>query len=334
MNKIYNHVNDIQECKMLSVQINLLNKCTSKCVYCKKYTWPDDILDLKVLKKCIHYLKGRGVQSIVFSGGDPILYPFIEDILSYCKGLNIQTSLITTLISTNKELLEFIAKNCTRIHCSIDSSNVDTYKKLRGVDAINLVKDNIKFVNTVRKLYNEIPIRISSTISNKNYGEIEDLFNFAKDTYSTINYYFIHEHVDYFMNDEEQHKFINNIERIANIDCENISNAKSILETSFTKDISKVKSKYCKIPYIHCLINANGDIYPCCKLLNDNGCYGEQLKYVYGNIYNEDLDFEFSKRFSNYNICEYCNGCEERYTSIIDSVNDIIDNKCKLRLFL
>jgi hypothetical protein len=45
---------------------------------------------------------------------------------------------------------------------------------------------------------------------------------------------------------------------------------------------------------------------------------------VYGNIYKDDLQYQFEHRFADYNIDEYCEGCEERYIGLIDDVNDII----------
>lgn len=327
MNKLTNHADKIRRNHIISIQINLLNRCTSKCKYCKKYTWPNDELDVKVVKRTLYYLHSKGLQTVVFSGGDPILYKNIKEVISYCKELGIETSIITSLITNNVELLEYLAENVDRIHCSVDAANRDLYKELRGVDGLKIVQNNLKLVNDIRVNFNKSLVRISSTISNKNFEEIYNLYLFAKKTNSTLNYYFIHEHKDYFMNEDETAKFKINLEKVLKHDVENITNAYGILNNNFYKEQTLVKSKYCTIPYIHCLINANGDIYPCCKLLNDNGCYGPQLKYVYGNIYNENLDFEFSKRFKNYDICNYCNGCEERYCNIIDEVNEIHKSK-------
>lgn len=327
MSKFHGLEYDVKNGKILSVQINLLNTCTSKCKYCKKYTWPRDYLDYDVLKKTLKFLKNQGLKTVVFSGGDPILYPQLIKLLKYCKKLGVSCSLITTLITNNKFRLQAIAKYATRIHCSVDAANRDLYKDLRGVSAFGMVKHNIKYVNSLRE--GKIKVRISSTISNENYKEIVPLYEFAKETDSTINYYFVHEHEEYFLSDCEKMEMEKQLYEVVNMDSKFISNAVDILSGTFTKDDKLIKSKTCKIPFIHCLINANGDIYPCCKLLNDNGYYGEQVKYVYGNIYNKHLDKEFAKRFREYDICNYCNGCEERYINIIDEVNEIMQSDIK-----
>ena len=326
MSKLSKHYADIKCKNIISIQVNLLNKCTSKCKYCRKYTWPNDVLDLKTLKNAIDYLHtNHALKSITFSGGDPILYPYIVEILQYCKTLNISTSLITTLITEDITLLTNIAKLATRIHVSVDGATPTLYLKTRGVDKFDIVKKNVQFVNALRADNCAKPIRISSTISNINQDTICELFEFAMTTGSTINYYFIHRYDKY---NPDSVKLLDALNIIKRIDIKHISNVDAILLKQFTNDASLIKSKECNIPYIHCLINANGDIYPCCKLLNDNGEYGEQLQYVYGNLYTDALDKIFDKSVNKTKrICEDCAGCEERYIPLIDEVNEIINGE-------
>lgn len=325
MSKLSKHYLSIKSKNIISIQINLLNDCTSRCKYCRKYTWPKDMLEINKLKRTIYYLHTRSLASITFSGGDPILYPQLIEVLKYCEELGISTSIITTLITEDMSLLSDIAHHTTRIHVSIDGANKDLYLQTRGVDKFELVKRNVSFVNDIRRTLKKRPIRISSTISNINQKNLIELYDFAETTGSTINYYFIHRYDKYNPNDgiiHEELTCINEMDRDSRI-----SNVNAILSNQFTNDYYSIKSKNCNIPYIHCLINANGDVYPCCKLLNDNGEYGEQRKYVYGNIYTDDLDDIFDKSKNKSKCIDTdCEGCEERYIPFIDEVNDIMDD--------
>lgn len=322
----------ITQRRIVSAQVNLLNRCTSRCEYCRKYTWPDDILQYDVLKDTIAYLAQQGLQTIVFSGGDPIIYPTLKQLLDYCESLNVQTSMITTLNTNQEGVLRHIATQCERIHCSVDAADRTLYAKLRGVDAFDRVKANIIKVNEIREGVGKQPIRISATISNENYNQIMALYDFAIETASTINYYFIHEHEEYFLTDDQKNTMKAQLFAVASNDDEHYSNAEDIFKGDFTKDSTNVRTTYCPIPFVHCLINANGDIYPCCKLLNDNGEYCTQDRYAYGNIYRGTA--EFDNRFNQmYHIKDYCNGCEERYVPYIDEVNNLVhckDKRCWL----
>lgn len=326
MSKLTKHYNEIRNRNIISIQVNLLNECTSKCKYCRKYTWPKDVLDINVLKKTILFLKdNHALRSITFSGGDPILYPHIVELLQYCEQLNIATSLITTLITDDMLLLSNIAKLATRLHVSVDGPTKELYLQTRGVDKFEIVKKNILFVNDIRLSMHKIPIRISSTISNINENSLILLYMLAEETGSTINYYFIHRYEKFNPNTNTIH---NELQCIYDMDEDEISNVSAIINKQFTNDYYSIKSNYCNIPYIHCLINANGDVYPCCKLLNDNGEYGEQVKYVYGNIYNEMPAVIFAKTNQKTKCIDTdCNGCEERYIPFIDEVNEIMNDK-------
>ena len=174
MSKLIGWEEELKRDCILSIQMNLLNKCTSRCMSCRKYTWPNDELDLETVKRTLTVLKEKfGLQSVVFSGGDPILYKDFLQVIDFCKEIDLKYSLITTLITNDKNLLEKIAKTAYRIHVSVDSLDRENYHKIRGVYGVDLVKDNIVFMQKFRE--GKIPVRISMTVSNMNYKEVYDI---------------------------------------------------------------------------------------------------------------------------------------------------------------
>lgn len=346
MEKLIGNEYNIMQRQIMSIQVNLLNECTSKCKSCRKYTWPKDILDIDKLKTAIAILESHfGLQSIVFSGGDPILYPNLKELMGFCKALGISFSFITTLIHDDTELIDSIARLADRIHVSLDSVNVDSYRKIRGVNALELVKYNIELIQGIRELEGLQPIRISSTISKLNYNEAYEIGTYALNNNCDINYYLVHTWDDLIMSEQELQLLVLGLHTLqddiilrnkgikTNIDSM-IANINSMIEGMGIED--NYFTANCIIPHIHALINANGDIYPCCKLLDDNGEYGHQLKYSYGNINKHnwiDVYNEFTKRLTKrYPLdCNLCKECSERYKPI----NRYIDNmKNKKPLFL
>lgn len=344
MGKFTGYESEIKNGNILSVQMNILNICTSRCKSCRKYTWPNDKLSLDDICNTLKVLKEKfGLQTVVFSGGDPILYLQFDKVIEFCVNEDISFSLITTLITSNKNLVEMIAKYAYRIHCSIDSTNISRYKVIRGVDGLKAAFFNIKTINTIRKKENKIPIRISSTISKMNYDETYKLYEFAKCTGSLINFYFLHTWDDLKMSNEEIGEFYNQIEKVCINEKESkniISNSRGVLLQKYDYD-SESYSKHCKscyIPRVSATINANGDIYPCCFLLQDNNSYGHQLKYAYGNICGkslEDIEREFNKRlYIRYPLDDkYCQECGQRYSDELNDLEKIIEGR-KDKIFL
>ena len=328
MNKLMGYFGEIIECKMLSIQVNLLNKCTSHCKSCRKYTWPDVEIDYGRLTETILYLKNElGLQSIVFSGGDPILYKDMSKLMHFCYDNGVEFSLITTLITDDTGLLSEIARLAKRIHVSVDAVDRLRYQYIRGVEKFDIVDKNIQLIQRIRKEEGLTPIRISSTISKMNCDDVLRIYNFANSNGCDLNFYLIHTWDDLKMSDKDIENFYRDMRIVLDLQSEYgkiKTNAQALLDDRYKKDDNGWAYKQCGINKIHCLIDANGDIYPCCKLLDDNGEYGHQTQYAYGNIYGASLFNEFNKRFNKYYPldCDLCRECSDRYRGTIDFINE------------
>ena len=329
MDKLICYEEEIKANKILSIQINLLNKCTSKCRSCRKYTWPNDMLDIKTIKNTISVLaKDYGLKTVVLSGGDPILYPNLSEVIDICKTNDIKCSMITTGITSNNKVLDIISNDLYRVHLSLDAVDRKTYKYIRGVDAFDIVDSNIKIIAENRKAKNILPIRLSSTISVMNYDKVYDLYKYARDNNCFINFYLVHTFEDLYMDDSKLLLFYNRLIYICKDERANgrISNAFSLLNDRFMQNLCGEKHSVkcnCYVPNISCVINANGDIYPCCRVFKDNGEYGSQISLSYGNIIGkgeEDLKEVFDNRLkTNYPIKdnEECKECGQRYYDML-----------------
>lgn len=311
----------IRNRSLVSLQINLLNKCTSRCVYCRKYEWPNVSIDFTRLKEVLQYLKhNEGLQTVVFSGGDPLLYEHLVELLSFCKNLGLKVSLITTLLTGNMEKLNAIATYADRISVSMDAKNAEDYMKLRGVNGFDLAVKNIKYVNDIRNSLGLQVIRFSTTVSLANVTDMLAIYEIAKSTNSKINFYCVHTHDAYILDDYDMFYSIG--DEIAKLDVNHISNASTLRNKS-----NEIKSKYCNICKIHAVIDATGDVYPCCHLLDDNGEYNEQVKYSYGNINYEPYETVFDRRKNIKYSVQECGGCVDRYKGLIDEINDILNSE-------
>ena len=340
MGKFTAYEKEIKENNILSIQMNLLNACPSRCLSCRKYEWPNVQLDIDAVKCTLRYLKLQGLQTVVFSGGEPLMYKHLPEVIALCQELDIKYSLITTLITKRFDLLELVAKTAYRIHTSIDSVNEERYAYIRGVNGLQTAKESIKFINQNRPS-DMIPIRISATMSNLNYKEAIALYEFACKNNCLLNYYNLHTWEDMKMSSEERFDFQRRLSMVVEDEILNgrkITNARDLYMDNWygmAGESYKQKETKCYLPRISATIDSNGDIYPCCKLLNDNGEYGEQTKYAYGNISEcrnyESVEIEFSKRlYMRYGYgtsCSVCQECAQRYSGMIEELAKIIENK-------
>lgn len=328
--KLIGYEAEIMRNDILSVQINLLNRCTSRCVSCKKYTWPPDELNIEDVKNVVDVLVDNfGLKTVVLSGGDPILYEELEGLVEYLNGKNVLSSMITTGIVTKMSRVNIMA-DIYRIHVSLDACTKAGYERIRGVNAFGIVDKNIKMLSRKRKEKGRMPVRLSSTISKLNYDRAMELYNYAKNNDCNIKFFLVHTFGNLYMEQHEEETFYTQLKLIVEDEKKSgkISNASELLNDR-GKLLTEVDCK-CYVPCMSCVINANGDIYPCCRVFKDNGFYGEQRKFAYGNIVGkdkEDLFREFSNRLRyQYPLVdnEECKNCGQRY-------QDLLQHLCKIK---
>lgn len=262
----------------------------------------------------------------------------MRDVIDTCLELGIKYSVITTLITKNEEILKYIARTAYRIHVSIDSSSRALYTFIRGVDGLPTAMQNLELVQGIRNQYkNMIPVRVSMTVGNLNYQEVYKMYqNVVVKNGCLLNYYMLHTWDDLKINEEERKLLEYNLGKVAKEDEPGKTNAKSLLFN--LEPNHKGSGCKCYLPYINATINANGDIYPCCKLLDDNGDYGKQLKYAYGNVADkteEEIAKEFDKRLDlHYPQSVICRECAQRYDGMISDLEKVFDKSKREVVFL
>jgi MoaA/NifB/PqqE/SkfB family radical SAM enzyme len=252
-----------------------------------KYTWPDEELEVKDVCNALKILKDKyGLKSVFFSGGDPIIYKGVKEVINFCVDNDIKYSLISTLITNDEELLKLIAKTAYRVHVSLDSTDAEIYRIIRGVDGFTVADKNIKFIVANRDK-NKIPVRISSTVGIFNYSEIYSLYEYAKENVCLINFYFMQTWDNLKMDEEKEQVFYDELAKIAYDEKCNkkiITNARNLILQQYNFENESEKCKRCYLPNISLVVNANGDLYPCCKLLNEHDFYKNQSENSFGNI--------------------------------------------------
>ena len=171
-------------------------------------------------------------------------------------------------------------------------------------------------------------------MSKLNFDEPLSIYDFAKETGCLLNFYKVHTWEEMEMNTLQEFEFYNQMRVIALDEKKNfktITNSRAIIDMMYSYDTESAHCKKCYLPNINCTIDSNGDIYPCCKLLNDNGEYGEQTKFAYGNITGkseDELEEEFNKRFlKDYPLdCDFCKSCADRYNGLLSELETIKEN--------
>lgn len=184
--KIFGHLEQLQKVKSgeriapIYVRIKPTNRCNQNCYYCHyknpyleldQYK-PDDEIPREKMLEIISDFKKIGVKAVTFSGGgEPLLYPYIEEIMEEILQAGIDLSIITngTLLTERKAELLSCAK---WVRISQESGCAGTYSKIRGVreEAFQGLCENIK--NFARMKSKDCELGVNFVIGPENYGEV------------------------------------------------------------------------------------------------------------------------------------------------------------------
>lgn len=150
----------------------LTNQCNLNCVHCylnageklKNELSTDDF------KESIHNVNVnyKNINEIVFTGGEPLLRYDIFVLSHYAKNMGFYNILFTNGTLINKKNIKNIKTNFNLVQISLDGTNSDINDKIRGENTFNSIIKSIKLVN-----FNDIPIRISITVSPLNYFDLK-----------------------------------------------------------------------------------------------------------------------------------------------------------------
>jgi MoaA/NifB/PqqE/SkfB family radical SAM enzyme len=144
-------------------------KCNYRCVGCNVWKEQDEReLSAEEIKKGLDILKDIGIMELTISGGDPLLRPDIDEIISYAADRFILTVYDNGSMASKKvdalRKVDFAAISID----SLDEAKNDAIKAVPGA-----WKKAIESVETLRS--EGIRVAVTPTISQKNLYEIVDM---------------------------------------------------------------------------------------------------------------------------------------------------------------
>ena len=185
MNTLKNHINTI------ALYIELTSLCNLNCPYCYNDSGcKSSSLQYDLLVNRIDELIGNYNCTVSLSGGEPLLYERMDDLLLFLKSKQIMTSIATNGTLVDRRFVNFVTQNnilLSHVQISMDGSTnvIDSYSRgqnhfQQAISAIHLLNDT------------GIKVNINFVITRHNYLDIENMIQFAIDVgVSRINFSFL-----------------------------------------------------------------------------------------------------------------------------------------------
>lgn len=290
-------------------KIYLTDKCNLKCVYCipedevDKNNLMNDTLSLHDYKFIINGLSQVGIRKIRFTGGEPLLYPHLIELIKYTRiECNINDIAITTNgIGLDEMAYELKQSGVKTVNISLDSLKSYKYKSItRGGN----LADVLKSINECLSL--GIKVKINCVVINGfNDDEIYDFIDMTN--HYPIDVRFIelmplgegkHFYEDGYFNITN---YINKIDELSKIE-DDIDSTAKLYKLDYAKGrvgvIAPLSSQFCnrcnKIK-----VTSDGKIKPCISSNEEI-----DIKYYLNKpmMFKEELKEAIYKKPQKYNL--------------------------------
>jgi MoaA/NifB/PqqE/SkfB family radical SAM enzyme len=296
----------------VSVQLLVTNECTTKCQMCSHHLlhtlYGQDEMNDDEIRYTLEYIRDIGTRNIIISGGEPLARSRIWDILRYSRQIGLNVGLLTNGVKRDGATLSrdealVLRETCSWVQLSIDSFNPETYKAIRHYDYCQKVLESLNVLVEV----GVEGIEVCMTIQKDNIDELTtgvDRILQAVPPSVPIRCKFAHGPVsgqDFLFSDEQLRKLLLRISRTRTR--LNFDYLMTMMEKGYFdregllkgRPLEKKMRAYqsqgyrCHALRLTCKIDANGDVYPCCFLFDDNNARSSmRSKYKIGSLRSEN----------------------------------------------
>lgn len=165
------------------IKIELTKNCPLSCIHCSSDASPGNSIQLtrKTVLSLINQAAEMHVKSVVFSGGEPLSWPWIKDVIKACKAYGLRSTLYSTGInSTNdgsKKISDLTKLGLSKVIFSLYSPFRDRHEEITRRSGsfdktISVIKELGK--NHLEREIHFVPLKL-------NYKHLYELIELAKE---------------------------------------------------------------------------------------------------------------------------------------------------------
>lgn len=305
------------------VRVKPTNKCNHHCFYCSydpefKYILSEkknafDEIPKEKMIEILNNFKEMGVKAITYSGGgEPLVYPHIEEALEKTLNLGIDLSIITNGQSLNGRKAEFLSQ-AEWVRISADYCNQDLFVNHRKIskEFFEKEKENIARFSKIKKPGCELGVNFLVTHLNSEFiYESAKFFKNLGANHIRFSPIYVPQGNELASEGSESYhssskkRVLEQIEKAKSLEDKNFK-IFSYYETDFNSVMASNR------PYSRCfmmetvpVIAANQKVYFCHdKAYSDSGLIGSIKDQSFKELW---FSKETAKRFSEFNPKESC----------------------------
>lgn len=313
--RVNNTIDCLKEHRMPKLErltVHLTEQCNFRCEYCN-VNFSTHTMDKELAFKIVKDYAQMGGNIIHFTGGEPSVVPYINELFKFSKECGL------TVSSNTNGFRRIESQYIDKLKTSFDVPYKDIFNKTMGTDCFDKVVENIKYYS--ESMFGKM-LSITAVINHKTYTSMLDLAKFVQENFKVYNLYFSNykgSNKEFSFTDEQiNDMFINYIPKVLEY-FKSTNNEYSYRQLLLYKpsDFKDVDCRFeenkvtpCYIQLSELTIDVDGRCYNCSHLYRD-----KVIPNLYVSVKNQTLETCFqtmkTNQKNNYTcLSEKClNGC-------------------------
>ncbi|HWT76578.1 MAG TPA: radical SAM protein [Mobilitalea sp.] len=289
--------------------LGLTDSCNFRCIYCYSECEPEKnevqkgkFLSLKEYIRIIDEVILNGYKEIYFTGGEPLLNPYVFELAEYVKSKGLFCAILTNGSLISECSIEKFHR-FDMVKLSLDSNIEEINDKTRGKGTYQKI---LRAITLLEK--HKIPFGINSVLTNHNKDHIEALIEYISGELG-VKAHTVANHIPYGRGVQDDcqipaKEFEAYCKKI--IECKkrcHVGNYSTLLQDTYFKLPNKT---HCGMAENEVFINSIGNVYPCRMTYKD--------EFFLGNVLEIGLEqalhnFDPYREHFNVNHIEKCKDC-------------------------
>ena len=272
----------------ISIELYPSNKCNLQCRWCIASSIREqaDFLPFPILEKLFESIQATNIGVTIEGGGEPMLYPYFDEMIEKAASLGIHVGLIT---NGTVPIKPDILRHLTWIRVSLDAGSPEEYRLEKKKDLFNRVLANIAEIGRLKQ---NTTLGVGYVLTQDNTGHIIPLLHKLDEMrVDFISIGPVEEHESMCVSEsqlqrletelQENGKFLKLYVTLNNLSNSNIDNNKGLA---------------CIAHSLRCIIHADGSVLVCEKRRHDPIVLGNIRDESFISLWNSPIRRDASRK--------------------------------------
>jgi len=286
----------------LEIEVRLDWRCNAKCKFCGVWKYSrDGMLSVGRWREIFTDLAAGGLASVLFTGGEPLLYPGFFEVIEHVDSLGVSTSIITngSLLGEGNVRRLAALDHLTDLTVSLDSARAEVHDEVRKMKG--LFKRATAGMARVRQLAPAVRLTVNAVVSASTADTVQELLTLPvlPDRLRVfpvgLDIPWLDSLADKTENDWSAWAAEAKTEQLAEGALEQAAARLSEVEAAGARlgievNVERVHHKGsfrgdCAVPMGHLVIGPDGDVFPCCHVQDPGDRLGTLAEQTVGELF-------------------------------------------------